>query len=136
MKWRRQMGWIKGGKAVGEYVLGTETLRALDIFSTKKITSMTNGINQRGKRWYVPGTLECNKHRNKSLMCQVSKLISRFLLKRTIWRIKRKIEKATWVWRGKRNEMYDIHAEDVKRKKYRDGKRYVFGFQRWWKRFR
>lgn len=43
------MGWIKGGKTAGEDVLVTETLRALDIFSIKKITNITNGINQRGE---------------------------------------------------------------------------------------
>lgn len=43
------MGWIKGGKAAGEDALVTETLRALDIFSIKKITSMANGIKQRGE---------------------------------------------------------------------------------------
>lgn len=40
------MGWIKGGKAVGEYVLGTETLRALDIFSINK--------NNKHGKWNKP----------------------------------------------------------------------------------
>ena len=75
---------MKGGKAI-------EMLRALNNFSSKKITSQLYvqfNILTIPKK---PRTLECNKYRTKSIMSQVSKLILRIVLERISNKIKREI---------------------------------------------
>lgn len=79
----KEMGRMKGGKAMGEDGVAIEMFRALDRFSIEKITRIRNSIYKSGnvnegmcRSVFLtlpkkPGTLECNKHRTISIMSQV-----------------------------------------------------------------